>query len=134
MILRSLFSALGTPGNTRAKWHTMQRGFATAAPRGARESRPLRRMRRPAAVALGTGGVSAAALLVTSDDPLTAVRHSAIAAERSGRIAQAVVASVLDYKRVFRRTFESKDDYAHALSECHSRYVCCCVFEGRLDD
>ncbi|KAH7108154.1 ABC1-domain-containing protein [Auriculariales sp. MPI-PUGE-AT-0066] len=79
------------------------------------------RWARRTTIAVGASGLSLAAVGMTLDDPWTAARHSGIAAERSGRIAQAVVASVVDYKFMFQRSYEGKDQYARALSECHSR-------------
>ncbi|KZV95129.1 ABC1-domain-containing protein [Exidia glandulosa HHB12029] len=72
-------------------------------------------------IGVAGAGFALCAVGVTTSDTLDAVRHARIAGERSRRVASAVIASVIDYKFMFVRTYSSPEDYARALSECHSR-------------
>ncbi|KZS98331.1 ABC1-domain-containing protein [Sistotremastrum niveocremeum HHB9708] len=54
-------------------------------------------------------------------DNVESVRHTSIAMERSARIGNAAIMSVIDYKRTFAQAYPSKEAEREAISHCHTR-------------
>jgi hypothetical protein len=59
--------------------------------------------------------------LVYDDEHRKTAKRTLIAIQRSSRVSNAVILSMIDYKRTFARTFKFEDDRRQAYSECHLR-------------